>query len=131
MNARDARQRWAGAMIQRAAGLPVPPYGSAEWLALPEGHLGKVAAVVRAAETWAREGDELEESLRTEVEQLQRSYKAQEDAEYVARARAHREQWRHLRVVTGGAESSAPEPPRDLYDIGAEHMQNRDGGRTA
>jgi hypothetical protein len=125
-----ARRHWAEQMMRRATGTTVPTYGSPEWLALSEGDVRKVAAVVRAAESWAREGDDLEESLRVEVLQMQQAHKALEDAEYVARAQAHREEWRHLRVVRG-AKDYAPEPPRDLYDIGAEHMANRDGGRPA
>ncbi|RYB90839.1 hypothetical protein EUA06_11220 [Nocardioides glacieisoli] len=46
-----------------------------------------MAAVVRAAECWAVDGDELEERLRTEVMALSRANKREEDAEYVARIR--------------------------------------------
>lgn len=69
-------------MIARAPG--APSYGSPEWLALPEGSPAKVAAVVRAAECWAVDGDELEERLRREVLALSRANKRAEDAEYVA-----------------------------------------------
>lgn len=77
--------------MSRCAG-PGPAYGSPEWLALPDGP-EKVAAVVRAAECWAIGGDELEERLRAEVQHLQLMHKALEDAEYVARARAHSAAW--------------------------------------
>jgi hypothetical protein len=69
-------------MIATAPAAPV--YGSPEWLALPEGSPAKVAAVVRAAECWARDGDELEDRLRSEVLALSRANKLAEDAEYVA-----------------------------------------------
>ena len=59
------RSEWARRMIARAAA-PVPAYGSTEWLALPDGDARKVASVVAAAESWALDGDELEERLRAE-----------------------------------------------------------------
>jgi hypothetical protein len=78
----NARREWAQRLIDRA---PNPPaYNSPEWLALPESHPAKVAAVVVAAESWARDGDELEERLRREVLALSRANKQAEDAEYVA-----------------------------------------------
>jgi hypothetical protein len=79
----NARQRWARILIDRN---PHPPaYGTPEWLALPEAHPAKIAAVVIAAECWAMDGDELEDRLRREVLALSRSNKHAEDAEYVAR----------------------------------------------
>ncbi|GAA2097689.1 hypothetical protein GCM10009726_06340 [Nocardioides furvisabuli] len=69
-------------MIARAPG--APSYGSPEWCALPESSPAKVAAVVIAAESWARDGDELEERLRHEVLALSRANKQAEDGEYVA-----------------------------------------------
>jgi hypothetical protein len=78
----SARQEWAQCLISRH---PSPPaYGSPEWLALPESHPAKIAAVVVAAECWARDGDELEYRLRSEVLALSRANKLAEDAEYVA-----------------------------------------------
>ncbi len=73
-------------MIARAPG--APSYGSPEWCALPEGSPAKVAAVVIAAESWARDGDELEERLRHEVLALSRANKHEEDADYLARIQA-------------------------------------------
>lgn len=70
-------------MIARAP--DAPSYGSPEWCALPEGSPAKVAAVVIAAESWARDGDELEDRLRREVLALSRANKQAEDGEYVAR----------------------------------------------
>jgi hypothetical protein len=79
----NARQEWAWNLVGRH---PSPPtYGSPEWLALPESHPAKIAAVVIAAECWARDGDELEDRLRSEVLALSRANKLAEDAEYVAR----------------------------------------------
>ncbi len=43
--------RWARALIE-AADAPIPPYGSAEWSALPDDSRTKVAATVLAAESW-------------------------------------------------------------------------------
>lgn len=78
----NARQQWARHLIERN---PQPPaYGSTEWLALPESHPAKIAAVVVAAECWAMDGDELEERLRREVLALSRANKQAEGAEYVA-----------------------------------------------
>jgi hypothetical protein len=87
-----ARRRWALAMIQRCQA-PPPSYGSAAWLELAEGDVAKVAAVVIAAESWATDGDNLEENLRVEVAQLQASHKRLEDEEYVANRDAHRAYW--------------------------------------
>ena len=89
----NARQRWAQRMIA-AAGTPLPRYGSPEWLELPEGDRRKVAAVIVAAECWAREADELEERLRVEVEFSRIAHKLIDDAEYVARRDAHRAEWK-------------------------------------
>lgn len=77
----NARQQWARLLIERH---PRPPaYGSPEWLALPESHPAKIAAVVVAAECWSMDGDALEERLRLEVLALSRANKQAEDAEYV------------------------------------------------
>ncbi len=95
MSAAEARKRWARRMITRP-GTPVPTYGTPEWLALPEGDVAKVAAVVRAAECWATEGDELEERLRSEVEALRVAHKRDDDADYLARRDAHRAEWSGL-----------------------------------
>ena len=88
----EQRRAWAYAMVARCK-TPPPAYGSRDWLALPDGSAEKVAAVVIAAESWALEGDFLEQSLRTEVEALQRAHKAAEDAEFCARRDGHREAW--------------------------------------
>lgn len=82
----NARREWARHLLDAAP--DAPSYGSPEWLALPESHPAKVAAVVRAAECWAVDGDELEARLRVEVMALSRDYKQLEDAEYAARVRA-------------------------------------------
>jgi hypothetical protein len=91
----NARRRWAERMI-RAAGKPIPRYGSPEWLALPDGDRRKVAGVVVAAENWALDGDELEKRLRREVELLAAAYKRHDDEDYEARREAHRAEWSGL-----------------------------------
>lgn len=75
------RRRWALALIQ-CAKAPVPPYGSSEWLALPDGP-EKVCAVVVAAECWAADGDDLDERQ-----------KQLEDEQWQQRRDAHRERWK-------------------------------------
>lgn len=87
MSPAEKRRAWAQQLIDRAGDRP-PAYGSPEFLALPDGP-AKVAAVVIAAECWAREGDDLPERLRLEVDLARSASKATEDAEYVAR----RDQW--------------------------------------
>lgn len=78
----NARREWAQRFIDRA---PNPPkYGSPEFLALPDGHPAKISSVIVAGESWARDGEELEERLRHEVLALSRANKQAEDAEYVA-----------------------------------------------
>ncbi|WP_299057067.1 hypothetical protein [uncultured Nocardioides sp.] len=94
----NRRRQWAYKLVRKAAPNS-PAYGTAEWLALPESSPEKIAAVVRAAECWAREGDELEEKLRHEVALARRAFKVEEDRGYQERAAAHKERWKHLRVV--------------------------------
>ena len=95
-----ARRRWAYRMMSRCSA-PPPVYGSAEWLALPEGSAEKVAAVVCAAECWATDGDNIEANLRAEFTTATAANKRADDEEYVARRDAHRDRWRGLRVVRG------------------------------
>lgn len=105
----SARARWARRMIEVAA-KPLPRYGSDEWLALPEGDARKVAAVVVAAECWATDADSLAEVIGIEVE----AFKRAEDAEYQARAAAHREEWSRKRpAIRRHAEAQAVR--RDVY----------------
>ena len=52
----------------RKAKVPPPPYGSTDWVALPEGSPEKIAAVVVAAECWAVDGEELPARLAVEIE---------------------------------------------------------------
>jgi hypothetical protein len=92
------RRYWARRMIDRAKGATLPVYGDATWLTLPEGDPVKVAAVVVAAECWATDGDDIPGRLTVELASSYVATKAVEDAEYVARANAHRE--------------SAPKPAR-------------------
>lgn len=115
MNEIDARRRWARRMLDRCE-TPCPLYGSREWLILPEGDVRRVGAVVLAAESWARAGDELVETLRAEVELAALANKHAEDADYLARAAEHRDEWRHLGLVRGAF---------------ADSPEFRDGGRTA
>lgn len=84
----SARERWAHRLIAPAP-KPLPRYGSDEWLALPEGHPSKIAAVVVAAECWATEPEQLATMLRFEAE----AFKRTEDAAYLARRDAHRAEW--------------------------------------
>lgn len=89
----QARRRWASGIIGRH---PSPPrYGSTAWAQLPEGDPGRIAAVVVAAEAWATDGDELEQQLQAEVEQLYAAHLAAEDAEYVARRDEHARRWKN------------------------------------
>lgn len=78
----NARREWAQRFIDRAPNPPV--FGSPAFLALPDGHPSKISSVIVAAESWARDGDELEDRLRREVLALSRANKKTEDAEYVA-----------------------------------------------
>lgn len=99
MSTAESRRRWAHRMVTRCPS-SVPLYGSAEWLGLPEGDVRKVAAVVRAAEAWATEGDELEALARL-------AHKKAEDSEYVERREAHRERWLIRRGRPSEAERAA------------------------
>ena len=85
------RRYWARRMIDRAKGAPLPVYGDATWLSLPEGDPVKVAAVVVAAESWQQDADDLGGRLTVQVATSYVANKQAEDAEYVARAKAHRE----------------------------------------
>lgn len=123
-----ARRYWARKLIDKARGQEIPPYGSLEWNALPEGDARKVAAVVVAAEAWAQMGDELEETLRREVEELRRAFKADEDADYVAGMAAHREQWQP--VTRSTVVPFAARRRRDL-EACAPRPDDRRGGEVS
>lgn len=118
-----ARRRWAYSLARRCT-TPPPPYGSSEWLALSDGTPEKVAAVVNAAEAWARDGDNLADNLWRELEEHRRLDKAAEEAECVARAAEHRERYRHLRLVA----HPYPLYPKPLEEIGAEYMRRQRAG---
>jgi hypothetical protein len=92
-------------MIDKAKAAALPVYGDATWLSLRDGDPVKVAAVIVAAEAWAQDGDDIPGRLAVEVVVAYAANKQAEDAEYVARAKAHRE--------------SAPKPGR------ASFMQRR------
>jgi hypothetical protein len=87
------RRYWARRMIDKAHGAGIPTYGSPEWACLPEDDARWVAAVVIAAESWARAGDTLEDDLRREVADLRAAYLADEDEDYRRRAAEHRARW--------------------------------------
>ncbi len=78
-------------MVDRAKGAPLPVYGTATWLSLPEGDPVKVAAVVVAAECWASLGDDIPGRLTVEVASSYAANKQAEDETYAANAEAHRE----------------------------------------
>lgn len=89
------RRYWARQLIDRAP-KPIPAYGSTEWLSLAGDDVSKVAATVVAAECWATAADNLEADLRREIEDAQVSFKHEEDAEYQAKAAAHRERFKGI-----------------------------------
>lgn len=129
MSAIESRRRWAYRMIERCSA-PPPAYGTPAWLGLPEGSVDKVAAVVIAAEAWARTGDTLEDDLHTEVAQLAAAFKRDEDADYQARAGAHREHWQQLAapIPLRPRQGDATKP---LEDIGRDYMAVRKDGGAA
>jgi hypothetical protein len=85
------RRYWARRMIDKAQGAPLPVYGDATWLTLPEADPVKVAAVIVAAEAWATDGDNIPGRLAVEVASSYVAHKQAEDEDYQARAAAHRE----------------------------------------
>lgn len=86
------RESWVQRMLEGIP-RPLPEFGSPEWLALPDGDRLKIGSIVVAAECWARDGDDLEQRLRTEVLAASRAHKAAEDAEYVAQRDAWADSW--------------------------------------
>jgi len=119
----EARRAWAQALIRRCPS--AAPYGSPEWLAEPEGTPAKIAACVRAAECWARDGDDLEDRLRLEVETERKAFKAAEDEDYQTRRNRHRADWRPRSA------SFKPDPVIDddvarEFDEWADSQENRD-----
>jgi hypothetical protein len=104
------RRYWARRMVDKARGAEIPTYGSPEWACLPEDDARWVAAVVIAAECWARAGDSLEDDLRREVADLRRAFRADEDRDYRRRAADHRRRW-------------SGEPPRSFNARRAEQMR--------
>lgn len=98
------RRYWARRLIDAAGGQRIPRYGSAGWAALPEGDPRRVAACVIAAESWAADGDDLEDRLRRELDNRWYADKSREDADYAADVEQHRERWAHLASVVPFAE---------------------------
>ncbi len=90
-----ARRSWSYRLISRCS-VPPPKFGTREWLSLAEGDHRKIAAVVIAAEAWARGGDELPELLAQEVADARRAFKQSEDEDYRSNAAAHRKHYRNL-----------------------------------
>jgi len=82
-----------------------------------------------AAESWARELDDLPERLEHELDERRRAEKAAEDAEYQARAAAHRRDWRHLRVVEPYADRRDRELAEAIYR--PADADGRPGGEPA
>ncbi len=89
------RRRWAYGLIRRASS-PVPSYGSSAWATLADGDPDKVAGCVVAAEAWAQDAENLIDDLRREIDVRREVAKREEDAEYRARAAAHRHEWARL-----------------------------------
>jgi hypothetical protein len=87
-------------MIDKAKGAPLPVYGDATWLSLPDGDPLKVAAVVVAAESWAVDGDDIPGHLGIEVAASYVAHKQAEDAAYAANAEAHRVAYETVRRGT-------------------------------
>lgn len=87
MSAAEERRRWAYGYLRRAS-KPGPPYGSPEWLAMPEGP-EKWASVVSAAEALMA----YDELVDLELESYRLAAKQGEDAAFRARAAAHRKDW--------------------------------------
>lgn len=86
------RRYWAQQLLDAGSGWPV--YGSAEWCALQIDDPRRVAACVAAAEHYTRDYyDNLEDRLRTEIEQARLARKQDDDAEYVRQFTDHRERW--------------------------------------
>ena len=99
------RRYWAQQLLDAGKGWPV--YGSPEWCALQVDDPRRVAACVAAAEHYTRDYyDNLEERLRTEIEQARLARKQDDDAEYVRQFREHRATWskKSSRVVVPFAE---------------------------
>lgn len=86
----------------------MPAYGSDAWLALADDHPARIAACVRAAETWAQMGDNLETDLRAEVEESRYAFKQTDDQLYTARKEAHRKEWRGLSLVRSNGRYADP-----------------------
>lgn len=57
----EDRRAWAAEHIREmSGGLSVPRYGTRAWANLPDDNPLKLASVLRAAELWATDGDDLE-----------------------------------------------------------------------
>ncbi|WP_197285937.1 DUF2742 domain-containing protein [Nocardiopsis sp. NRRL B-16309] len=80
------RQSWSQTLIDRGkARGDIPLFGSRAWCELPDNDPRKAAAAVRAAETWAREGDDLAFDVAQEAYNRRRS-----EDEYWAAVHAER-----------------------------------------
>jgi len=127
-----SRRYWARRMVDRAKGAELPSYGSAEWFLLPEGDARRVAAVVVAAEAWARAGDDLILDLTRELDARCRAHKLEADREYAGRAAAHREtapRWGQSFAERRAAQLEAAKPqPGDFR--GRNQTVRWDGGAS-
>lgn len=102
------RRTWARRMIRAADG-PLPRYGDTAWLALPDGDRRKVAAVVIAAEAWARDADQLARHLRDEIT-------AGRNALLAVEAEAHAATARDVRAHSGSPSHAAIADRRGDHD---------------
>lgn len=102
-----ACREWSYRFVRKCS-TPVPRFGSSEWLSLAEGTPEKVAATTVAAVAWLIDCANAAANMAYELDERRRLDKAHEDADYRARAAAHRREWGHLRVVRSQVDPRAP-----------------------
>ena len=114
------RRFWARQLIDRAP-KPLPTYGSTAWLAADDAT--KLGSMAVAAEAWASDSENLEDDLRRETEAFRLGFKAGDDADYAAKAEAHRAKYgnpstRKSFTERRAAQLSASQPRPDDFTGG-------------
>jgi hypothetical protein len=117
---------WAQQLIANADG-PIPPYGSAEWVALPDDSRAKVAATVIAAECWRTywQPDEHRRRLTAELEAGHDSDQREEwSAEVVASVHATADRLLRPRPTIDGRPRPGDYPGGNVLPLKRRRLTN-------
>lgn len=123
------RHTWSQALIKRGQDHgEIPLYGSREWCELADDDPRKAAAAIRAAEAWARQGDDLGYSLLLEDHDRRRA-----DNEHWERVHAQRrqhvtDQLARMRRNENRANTTTSRDEQAGYTGGPVNWETNEGG---